>query len=826
MARLVDRQGTLPVLLDLVVKAREQHQLFIQMLSGLTNISVNSLKCMLCQDDIADVEEREKDGIMYVSFRGKEIPKSRQSLEKLTDNISRVIAFLKECEPNTTTSSTSNVKNILKNSQRRIQALSSIRKRLNNPVRDLDESPLHDSENNTIFKRAQAVVTDDNEKTHLDHKSPNGGIQDAVFDDAHYKGSADPPSDTAENEITANGKELDEFLGSKQYSASSQNEPFQTERQSNSSSNSASFPHEEDDWIVPSMDSSGNETGKNVDIKYDSEEPFENEQSDSFQNESKSNLRSSVSPTLSIDDRSSSDESGTFGYSFDGIKDAAEPVDPSSATSENEIAANGKELDEFLGSKEYSASSQNEPFQTERQSNSSSNAATFPPEEDNCILPSMDSSENETGKNVDIIYPSEEPFENEQSDSFQNESKSNLRSSVSPTLSNDDRSSSDESGTFGYSFDGIKDAAEPVDPSSATSENEIAANGKELDEFLGSKEYSAPSQNEPLRNEHVNKSSSSNSATFPREEDEWIVSSTDSSENETGENSDIQYDSDESFENEQSDSFQNESKSNLSSSVSPTLSNDDRSSSDESITFAFTFDETKDDVVTQWKKLKKRYNEELSISRRKFDVAYIDSNGDFKLLHNNSVSEAKLRAFNLKDISRVSFPVVLIVLDDESLECTTSRKKSKVSLSEVGPKDWPTICGSLHCALDDEHCGFSMNFNLDTGADSGSVGYKYDIVKNFILTVDNVNGDLEPAVLCKVSIHSVMGEEVQVFDIDEDRKWNAIGLATLKKFKVFIDIENHRVVMEQHKDVVVSETEETVEVKFHKNVVSGASPSV
>ena len=694
MARLMDRQGTLPALLDLVVKAREQHQLFIQMLSGLTNISVNSLKCMLCQDDIADdVEEREKDGIMYVSFRGKEIPESRQSLEKLTDNISRVIAFLKEYEPNTTTSSTSNVKNILKNCQPRNQALSCIRKRLKNPVRDLDDSPLHDSENITIFKRAPAVVTDDNEKTHLDDsisKSPYGGIQDVVFDDAHYKESADHPSDTAENEITANGKELDEFLGRKEYSASSQNEPFQTERQSNSSSNSAIFPREEGNWIVPSMDS----------------------------------------------------------------------------------------------------------------------------------------SENETGKNVDIIYLSEESFENEQSDSFQNESKSNLRSSVSPTLSNDDRSSSDESGTFGHSFDGIKDAAEPVDPSSATSENEIAANGKELDKFLGSKEYSASSQNEPLRNEHVNKSSSSNSATFPLEEDEWIVSSTDSSENETGKNSDIQYDSDESFKNEQSDSFQNESKSNLSSSVSPALSNDDRSSSDESITFAFTFDETKDDVVSQWKKLKKRYNEERSISRRKFDVAYIDSNGDFKLLQNNSVSEAKLRAFNLKDISRVSFPVVLIVLDDESLKCTTSRKKSKVSLSEVGPKDSPTICGSLHCALDDEHCGFSMNFNLDTGADSGSVGYKYDIVKNFILTVDNVNGDLEPAVLCKVSIHSVVGEEVRVFDIDEDRKWNAIGLATLKKFKVFIDIENHRVVMEQHKDVVVSETEETVEVKFHKNVVSGASPSV
>ena len=503
MARLMDEQRTLSASQDLslsdedppakntkllVVKAREQHQLFIEMLSGLTNMNVNSLKCMLCQDHIDDELEREKDAIVYVSFSGKEIPVSRQSLEKLTQNFSKVIALLKEWETNTT-SSTSNVKNTLKYS-----------------MRDLDESTLHDSENITIVKRARAVVTDDDETTRFHDsisKSLNGGIQD----DSDYE----------------------------------------------------------------------------------------------------------------------------------------EPVDRPSGTSKNEFAASFKELDEFPESKENSVSSQSEPFQ----------------------------------------------------------------------------------------------------------------------------------------NEHENKLNSSNSATFPREEDEMIVSSTDSSENETEKNVG---DCDESSEDEQSDSFRNESKSNLRFPASPTFSSDDEcSSSDESVTFSYSFDEIKDGVVSRWKKLKEHYKEELSISRRKFDVAYINSNGDFKILGNNSVGEAKLRAFNLKDITRVPFPVVLIVLDDESSACTTARKKSKASLSEVGRKDWPTVHGSLHCTLEDDHCEFPMRLNLDTGADSGSVGYKYDIVKNFILTVDNINGRYEPAVLCKVSVHSIMSEEVQVFDIDEDSKWNAIGLATLKK---------------------------------------------
>ena len=182
----------------------------------------------------------------------------------------------------------------------------------------------------------------------------------------------------------------------------------------------------------------------------------------------------------------------------------------------------------------------------------------------------------------------------------------------------------------------------------------------------------------------------------------------------------------------------------------------------------------------------KRYRQEPLNSRRLVDVAYIDSTGLFKKIANNSVNEAKLRAFNLKDVLRDPFPVVFIALDDKCSICTRSRKDLKVSFSEVVPKDSPIVRGSLHCTLNDKHCEFPMRFNLDTGADSGSVGYKYDIVKNFILTVDNINGHNEPAVLCKVSIDSIISEDVQVFDIDEDSNWNAIGLATLKKFKVIL----------------------------------------
>ena len=155
---------------------------------------------------------------------------------------------------------------------------------------------------------------------------------------------------------------------------------------------------------------------------------------------------------------------------------------------------------------------------------------------------------------------------------------------------------------------------------------------------------------------------------------------------------------------------------------------------------------------------------------------------------------------------------------------TVCRKKQKLNFSKAGGReDTPCIHGTLHTAPGAEHCKFPMLFYMDTGADSGSVGYNYNILKNSVLTACEINDSLEPAILCKVTSNTITGENVQEFDIDENPNWNAIGLSTLKNYITYLDFKNDKLLMRKHEDVTVQETEETTQVTFKKNIVSNLS---
>ena len=87
---------------------------------------------------------------------------------------------------------------------------------------------------------------------------------------------------------------------------------------------------------------------------------------------------------------------------------------------------------------------------------------------------------------------------------------------------------------------------------------------------------------------------------------------------------------------------------------------------------------------------------------------------------------------------------------------------------------------------------------------------------DFILTVTNINGKDEPAILCKVKFDTFDGDgAVQVFDIDENSEWNAIGLnqVTFFSFK-----GGWVVVIGKRVDHVTEvDNEEELRVKFKKD---------
>ena len=279
--------------------------------------------------------------------------------------------------------------------------------------------------------------------------------------------------------------------------------------------------------------------------------------------------------------------------------------------------------------------------------------------------------------------------------------------------------------------------------------------------------------------------------------------------------------------------FENSSySSNSSSASSPHNSSDEDPNDDPHVSRGFfssgerySFEKFKKKILQEHEKLEKYYNKIQSTLKCKAVVVYVDSiQGDFSLIRCNSRSEANDLAFGLKEaILKDPFAVVLIKTTAKNSGNKISKKQLKVkSVCKVGQENSPTVFGALHTARDQEQCDFPMKLNLDTGADSGSIGYKYDTVKNFILTAATINGCLEPAVLCKVSIGNIMGEKVQVFDIDEDPNWNAIGLGTLKNYVICVDFKTPKVIMANYEDVVTNETDETVEVTFPKNVISPA----
>ena len=246
-------------------------------------------------------------------------------------------------------------------------------------------------------------------------------------------------------------------------------------------------------------------------------------------------------------------------------------------------------------------------------------------------------------------------------------------------------------------------------------------------------------------------------------------------------------------------------------SVSPTSSDgiSDDQSSDESVVGG-CFSDFRNNVLRLWKELKERY-ETKSTRKSQFDLVYFDdTKRDLKVVPNASFSEAKLQAFQLKDICKIYLPIVFIASQDYQ----SSTVAQNGSFSGAGKEQTPTILANLHS----EHRKFSVTFYIDTGADSGSVGYNYEIIKHFILTVIDVNNCLEPAVLCKISNDIITEGEVELFDVDGNPNWNAVGLATLKNYRICMDTKENLVEMRKRENVTVRDTGETVEVIFRKTV--------
>lgn len=202
-------------------------------------------------------------------------------------------------------------------------------------------------------------------------------------------------------------------------------------------------------------------------------------------------------------------------------------------------------------------------------------------------------------------------------------------------------------------------------------------------------------------------------------------------------------------------------------------------------------------------------------------LLYCNCYGKIKELGFNSLNEAQKQANRLNDIAQDPFPVVLITTTNR---CKSSRpvvpvKKRMVQKlgSKVGTEDSPSLAGMLKVPEGRKPFQTELLFYLDTGADSGSVGYNLHIIKHFVLTVENINGELKPAIICKVNVTSNVDEDIQVFDIDEHPNWNAIGLSVLKNYRVYMDVKNNKVELGKHENVTEKETEDSFQVIFKKD---------
>ena len=236
----------------------------------------------------------------------------------------------------------------------------------------------------------------------------------------------------------------------------------------------------------------------------------------------------------------------------------------------------------------------------------------------------------------------------------------------------------------------------------------------------------------------------------------------------------------------------------------------------------YSWERFKKIVLKKYEDLKLYYEENFDSFKDMEEpvvILYIDTNGDVKVANCASIPEARLKANSLQDMSNDSIPVVLISTTDYKFPNIASRKRMVQKYnydfsSKVGVEETPSLVGTLQTPQGREPFEFEMLFYLDTGADTGSVGYNYHTIKHFIFTVENINGSLEPAILCNFHSAKIVSEEVQVFDVDEHHNWNAIGLSVLKNYRIYLDIRNGKVEIGRHEDVTENESDETFQVTF------------
>ena len=236
----------------------------------------------------------------------------------------------------------------------------------------------------------------------------------------------------------------------------------------------------------------------------------------------------------------------------------------------------------------------------------------------------------------------------------------------------------------------------------------------------------------------------------------------------------------------------------------------------------FSWKRFKATVLEKYNDLKRYYKENFKSFKDKelpVVILYSDTNNVSKVVYCTFVVEVRVQANSLQDISNDPFSVVLISVTDYEFPKIISRKRmvqkfSSDSSCKVGEEETPSLVGTLETPPGREPFDFPLLFYIDTGADTGSVGYNYHIIKHFILTVENINGSDEPAILCNFIFDNITGEDIQVFDVDEHPNWNAIGLSVLKNYRIYLGIRNGKVKIGKHEDVIEKESEETFQVIF------------
>ena len=207
-------------------------------------------------------------------------------------------------------------------------------------------------------------------------------------------------------------------------------------------------------------------------------------------------------------------------------------------------------------------------------------------------------------------------------------------------------------------------------------------------------------------------------------------------------------------------------------------------------------------VLQKYDKLRQYYLKNRSSLKGNVVIVYTSTTGVIKTVSCATILEGRQKAYSLHDVSKDPFPVVLI-----------RANKIKQNSSTVGQEKTPSILGTLHS----EQREFPhFKFYIDTGADEGSVGFNPDIIEDFVFTVANINGSLEPAVLCKFTSECTESEDVHVFDVDKESNWNAIGFSHLEKCVMFLDMKNNICLLRKHRDVTRWETEEETKIIFKK----------